>query len=124
MANETTHSQNEAAWALIRRRVEEIVATNDRLRLAPGRFSNIVKVEEPDSARKELNAICFELFMDTGGLRLWFEEGLIRWDQLNSQIISEGDSLRVRFQGDSITIEEMVDRAFEQWLAKKWKIRK
>ena len=128
---QVTRSQNEAVLLVICQKLEENVRKinsemkEERLEIESGDIINRVGVREYDSERDQVDRICFELFLDSGSLRVWYQEGMIRWNQPGGMVIDEGsDSLLIWYKEEPLPIEEMVDRVFKQWLEKKWKIEK
>ena len=115
----------DAVWSTICRRLDENVTKinseleKDRLHLDIGSITGIVEVREYGKT----NAVSFELAMNTGGLQVWYQEGMIRWDQPVYAVKDKNtDTLLYHYQGEPVAVEELVDRVFKVWLEKKWKL--
>jgi hypothetical protein len=115
----------DAVWLSICRRLEEnVVRINSELKkdhvyLDIGNIIGIVKVREYGSG----DVVGFELAMNTGGLQVWFQENLIRHDLYVESFTDKATKTRVYLlEGETLAIEELVDRVFKRWLEKKWKL--
>ena len=113
-------SQIDAVWSTICRRLKK--QTTDfnskkgevHLNVDIGRVRGLANVGAFGGDQREITRVGFELVMNTGGLAAWSQENNIR-TKLSVDSIVDDDELIVRYEGEPVATEELVDRVLKQW---------